>query len=750
MSMDLEASYRFCRRLARRTGKNFYYSFLTLPRAKHQAMCAIYAWMRLLDDCVDDAAGPAEARESLERWEKNTRAALAGPGGVLGEPPPEEFHWPAFVDTVQKYNIPDEYFFEIIRGAEMDLSIHTYTTFEDLYQYCYRVASVVGLACLHVLGFTDPQAKKHGEWLGIAFQLTNILRDVKEDAGRKRVYLPTEDLKAFKITVEDVLALKWSDGLRDLIESYSYRAETYYRMAKPVFDVVLPEARPTLEIMTDIYGGILRRLREINYDVLRQRAGLTARQKWKAVIRHRLESKPPPEAEAARLPDLKPRKIAIIGGGAAGLAAASALAGFGHEISLFEKGLRLGGKAAYLTDPRRKGELENPLHIWVGGQTSAERFFGGIGARRFFERHTQWHVFFKKGLRDLKPSSRLPVPLRWLPVLRKLGLGWIECSKTLQAMWRLVNYTRQERENLDRVTFLDWLRFQKESDRVIDHFWKPFLGIGIPDRLSGLAAGRAAFYLKQVQEAEPHWHRPKGQVVFVYNETCKIFLKSHGVKLHLHEPVSAVYFENDWRVVTKDGAQHHFDDVVVTLPHHELKTILSPKDYAILTARTQFERLACAPALVVKLEFRQPLFDEPYTLLNEAPFAWAISAQFPRASGVSRAPFPIIFFGHDARPYTFTQNNELLKNRVRDIWENVLGEGNLPDTEIWCDIDRDFASEAGSSSHRPDQETSLPGLWLAGDWTNTGWPAGLEGSINSGYRCAEKILRKLGWNIRFS
>src|SRR5204863_9401925 len=169
--------------------------------------------------------------------------------------------WPAFLDTVEQFKIPQQYFFEIIRGAEMDLSVKTYQDFDELYKYCYRVASVVGLASLHVLGFTNPQATKHGEWLGVAFQLTNIIRDVKEDAERGRIYLPLSMLRKFKIPPADILDLQWSEELRDLLESFARRAEIYYLKALPLFGMVAPEARATLEIMADIYGGILKRLR---------------------------------------------------------------------------------------------------------------------------------------------------------------------------------------------------------------------------------------------------------------------------------------------------------------------------------------------------------------------------------------------------------------------------------------------------------------------------------------------------------
>lgn len=746
--MSLQASYRYCWKLAKRTGKNFYYSFLTLPREKHQAMCAIYAWMRLLDDCVDDATGPDAARLALEQWEQKTRDVLAGKAD-------ETLLWPAFADTVTRFNIPDAYFFEIIRGAEMDLTVKSYETFDDLYQYCYRVASVVGLACLHVFGFTHPQAKKHGEWLGVAFQLTNILRDVKEDAQRGRIYLPMEDLRAFKINPKEILELQWSEELQDLIESYSRRAEFYYLKARPLFELVLPEARPTLEIMAEIYGGILKRLREIHFEVFTHRAGLTLAEKLMAVARRRFARRRAPErtGEEAEPPDLSQRRVAVIGAGAAGLAAAMTLAEFGLEVSIFEKKMKLGGKAAWFTDPRHREDLENPLHLWLNIHQNTDRFYSMIGVRRFFEPRAAWRVLVKKKVENLGPPSNFAFPFHWMGALRRIGLGWKERRTVIQGMLRLSIHSAEEEERLDRITFLDWLRFNGQGERAIERFWKPFIGILIPDRINRLSTRQVAVLFRKLAAEGPlSWFEPTATAADIYDATCRWQLKSRHVKIRTHENISGIFqADGQWSVVTGDGAAHKFDDVVVTLPRHLFREVLTPKDFGVLTARTQFERLGYAPGILVRLEFHQPLFEDRFTLLNEPPFTWGVSAQVPRVSSVRRAPFTVAFAGNDSRPYVFTQNHDLLGGRVRDIWEEVLGEGSVPaETEYWHDIQRDFASEPGSLGHRPSQETPLPGLWLAGDWTQTEWPAGLEGSLESGFRCAEKILARSGWRVRLT
>ena len=281
---SLKESFQFCRRLARKTGRNFYFSFLTLPRAKRDAMCVIYAWMRQLDDLADDTASKQDAREALEKWREHTRAALKE-NSVASFHPPSSSLWPAFADTVKRYHIPTEYFDQIVEGALMDQEIMRYKTFGDLYGYCYRVASVVGLVCLRIFGYTDPQAEKTGEWLGIAFQLTNILRDVREDAERGRIYLPLEDLQKYGISEDDILKCRWSPALGNLLEAFAQHTEEYYIKAKPVFGLVSKEAQATLKIMEEIYHGILIETKKHGFRVFEHRARVPTWKKFFIVVK---------------------------------------------------------------------------------------------------------------------------------------------------------------------------------------------------------------------------------------------------------------------------------------------------------------------------------------------------------------------------------------------------------------------------------------------------------------------------------
>ncbi len=279
-------SLAFCRCLTQKTAGNFYFSFLTLPREKRAAMCVVYAWMRLMDDLADDAPNVAEAAQSLEVWRRATHAALAGE--LPGPTAPHPKLWPAFAEVVRTHGIPHHHFDEIVEGALMDQKILRYATFEELYRYCYRVASVVGLVSLRVFGYSDPRTETCGEWLGIAFQLTNILRDVREDAERGRIYLPLEDLTRHGLAEQDVLRGNWSPAMHDLFRDFADRAEGFYEKAAPVASLVAREARPTLGSMTEIYHGILEEIRAMDYRVLDRRAGLPKWKKLAIVFKHQI------------------------------------------------------------------------------------------------------------------------------------------------------------------------------------------------------------------------------------------------------------------------------------------------------------------------------------------------------------------------------------------------------------------------------------------------------------------------------
>lgn len=278
-ALSLAGSYRHCRQVARSQAKNFYYSFLLLSREQRDAMCAIYAFMRHCDDLSDDPAlNGAGAREALAAWRRDLDAALAGE--YRGNPV-----WPAFHDAVRRYRIPHAYFHEMIDGVTSDLDPRRIQTFDELYRYCYLVASVVGLTIIHIFGFESQRALVLAEKCGIAFQLTNILRDVREDAARGRIYLPADDLARHNVDPKELNSSVMSERFRELMREQAARARSYYEEARPLLDLVDRSSRSSLWALIEIYSRLLNRIVASDFDVLTRRIRLSSLEKTGILLR---------------------------------------------------------------------------------------------------------------------------------------------------------------------------------------------------------------------------------------------------------------------------------------------------------------------------------------------------------------------------------------------------------------------------------------------------------------------------------
>jgi phytoene synthase len=308
MNTRLATAYSVCRGIARREAKNFYYSFIALPREKRNALSAVYAFMRHADDISDDEnIPPAERRTRLNAWLEQWHAVLAGTSS-------DDPVFTALADAQQRFAIPSGLLDQLVQGTSMDLqpqqtekqhvensggiatlaAVRTHKTFADLYRYCYLVASVVGMVCIRVYGYEDPRAEELAERCGVAFQLTNIIRDVKEDAGMGRVYLPQEDLAQFGLDVSHFLdrggAALDETKLRPLLELEADRAREYYRSADELLLLIHEDSRAALWVMVTIYRRLLEKIAAKQFDVLHGRIRLSATEKIGILTRGLIKS----------------------------------------------------------------------------------------------------------------------------------------------------------------------------------------------------------------------------------------------------------------------------------------------------------------------------------------------------------------------------------------------------------------------------------------------------------------------------
>jgi phytoene synthase len=294
---QLTVAYSVCRAITRSAAKNFYYAFLVLPKSKRRALCAVYAYMRRCDDIVDDPTSSLqERRQKLVEWLDSVHRALAGH-------PTEEPVLLALTDAQRRFSIPLELLDGLAYGTAQDLVssaspqghrqvLVRYRTFEDLRTYCYGVASVVGLVCIRIFGYRDPAAETLAERCGLAFQLTNIIRDVKEDAAMGRVYLPEEDLAKFGITAEALRATPDPNRLCPLLEMEANRAREGYQAGEQLIPLIDEDSQPGLWVLVTIYRKLLEKIAARQYDVFDKKIALTTVEKlivlWKGFLKRLL------------------------------------------------------------------------------------------------------------------------------------------------------------------------------------------------------------------------------------------------------------------------------------------------------------------------------------------------------------------------------------------------------------------------------------------------------------------------------
>lgn len=276
----------YCTTYTKQSGSNFYYSFLFLPKARREAMYTVYAFCKAVDSAVDEPPADSNPQEELKRWRSELDAVYRGA--------PTSPITVSLAHHVKALSIPKAYFDELIKGVEMDLFNNRYVTFDELSLYCYRVASVVGLICLHIFGVTSPRAQDYAVDLGMAFQLTNILRDLGDDATQGRIYLPLDDLHACKYSEKAMLQRTSSPEFKTLMQRETARAHHYYAKARAAF-LALPrrerQALTVAEIMRGIYCRILKKIEQSDYQVFGPRISLSTTHRLAIAMRIWLRSR---------------------------------------------------------------------------------------------------------------------------------------------------------------------------------------------------------------------------------------------------------------------------------------------------------------------------------------------------------------------------------------------------------------------------------------------------------------------------
>lgn len=271
MTTDLERAYDQCQGIAKRHARNFYYAFRTLPSRKRRAIYAAYAYCRACDDIADDPMRLGEKRRLFAETRTRLKASRDGQA--------DDPVFLAVADASRVYSIPGRYFEEVIQGVEMDLVRSRYRTWEELREYCYKVASVVGLICIEIFEYSDARARDYAVDLGLAMQITNILRDVKEDAQRGRIYIPLDDMAAFGYSEEELESGVVNDAFRRLMAFEADRARRYFESGERLFPLLSSESRVCPSVLHGLYSALLDRIESSGYRVFDGRTSLSTLEK---------------------------------------------------------------------------------------------------------------------------------------------------------------------------------------------------------------------------------------------------------------------------------------------------------------------------------------------------------------------------------------------------------------------------------------------------------------------------------------
>ena len=760
MTSDLETSYRHCRAVVRRASSNLASTFWLLPAERRRGMDALYAFARQADDLVDSDEPLAVREKQLEEFRRAISIRLTGQSAkpFSHEPCGPLALLPALEDTAERFAIPPRHLLELLDGVEMDLHQSAYATFDDLRIYCYRVASVVGLSCLPIWGCRDEAAFQPAVDCGLAFQLTNILRDIREDAERGRVYLPADELARFGISSADILTGANEAGWREFLQFQTARAESFFESGAATSRYLPAAGRRVFLLMLARYQAILGEIKCCGTSVLRERVQLSYPRKLLIAAGALLvgpsrvfapQTCPSSNIAAAKtLPD----PVVIVGGGLAGLAAAAALCERGFRVELFEAKRRLGGRAGSYVDQATGQPIDHCQHVAMGCCTSFLDFCRRTGILELFERHRTLHFFGPEGQRcEFRASNWLPAPLHLGPAF--LGLSYLSLAERLSVACTLLRLSRlPPNKQPDEMTIGQWLEQQKQSPRSIERFWQVVLVSALGESLdrASLTAARKVFVdgFMAARGASDIWI-PKVPLAELYQRIAE-WLTRRGVTIHLVAPVEQIDPRPDGELSLqgKTAPLHRARSVICAVPWRQAAEIL-PASVA-----SQIPVIHSAPISSLHLWFDRPITPLPHAVLVGRLSQWMFargerSEVRGQRSGVSGQES-----GEHYYQVVISASHELAGRQREDVLREVRGDLNAVfpaalDAELlrWQMIteqDAVFSVRPGLEALRPSQRTSIPNLFLAGDWTATGWPSTMESAVRSGYLAAEAVLQAAG------
>ncbi|MDX6765692.1 MAG: hydroxysqualene dehydroxylase HpnE [Candidatus Methylacidiphilales bacterium] len=733
--------------ITRKSGSNLALSFVSLPREKKEAMSVFYAFCRLVDDISDDKTRPVSVKQAeLEQWREEIRACYKGQ--------PATAHGRELQNIIRAHLIPPQPFLDIIDGVEMDLTLNRYRTFAELHEYCYRVASAVGLVSIEIFGYTRPAAKEYAVALGLAFQLTNILRDVRYDlVTYGRIYLPLEEMEACGVVEADLLSTEPHAGRTRLYRMQYYRAQHFFHKAARLLPPEDKKSFIAAELMTEVYHRLLAKIRAAGFPNPEKPIRLNKWEKILAVQHARNHG-----ARVNRTGLVPPRKVTVWGAGFAGLNAALQAGLHGHIPEVLESKSYAGGRAHSFSDARSGTILDNGQHIFMGCYPSCLELFDLLGVTHKLDRQDAIEVPYlsANGASVLKASAA-PAPFH-----------------LLSALWNFKEFSARDRLAVlgmglrlrfgggagDAETVDHWLNRLGQSPGAIRALWEPLCIAALNEPIASASAPLFETVLRRSifgnRSASSIYISRVGLSDLLLPE-ARIFLESIGGSLHLGEGVQSVRFEGRQvaSVTTTRGREITGSVHISALPWSALRALLPESGPGPAQLAGRIAAIEGAPIIAVHLFTDRQLINQPFVGFLDSPLHWIFDRSHQvdpgtaeKLSGLPGAegrPVDTVFLSSvvisAAYELAALPTPEFLL-RMRAELERLIPEARgmrLLHHVVYKSKDATFAARPGVASARPGPTTDWENLFLAGDWTDTGLPATLEGAAWSGKTAARSI-----------
>jgi len=705
---------------------NLALSFFALSPEKQRAMNVFYAFCRVVDDVADSTELPLEEkRRQLGQWRAEIRRAyLSEPRTPLGR---------EMAQIIRTYLIAPALLDDVMNGVEMDLEISRFPDFALLQKYCYGVASAVGLVSLEIFGCRHPRSRDYAIALGLALQLTNILRDVKKDASFGRIYLPQDELAAFGVSESDILESRWSPRMKQLLRFQALRARHYFAKAHRLLE---PSDRPNLvaaEIMRSVYEALLTKIERRGFDVINEPVALNKVQKLvqvgRAIVSERRAAARPPA----------PKKVIVLGAGYAGLACAAELVHRGHEVTLLESRALLGGRAHSFVDPKTGLVLDNGQHILMGCYRETLALLRQLGVTGRLLTPPRLHVPYRSGRGSSSLTAFAPAPLHLFSAL--LHFGELSAADKFAAT-RLALRLRMGQGPGPHETVGAWLGRWKQTANIIRALWEPLCLAALNEPV---ATGSAALFATVIRRtflagaADSTIYLSRVGLSDLFGGEIETLLEMCGSRTELQATVKALRFEGDQvsAIELADGTVLEPEAVVSALPWHGLRGLLPPDSKLAAACR----ELGDAPIVSLHLWLDRVVLEEPFLGFIDSPVHWVfcrdlIQGRTPGHPG--HVVTAVISGARDVLELGAPELEELTLRELRRFLP-AAREAKVLHRMVYKARSATFAATPAAEALRPGAATPWTNLWLAGDWTDTGLPATIEGAIASGNRAARAV-----------